>query len=184
MATSEAELKTLMVSSLDGDASAHRALLHALVPLLHAFYRRRTASVEDVEDLVQDTLIAVHSRRGTFDRDRLFTPWLYSIAARKAIDAHRATARAPVPVDDLEPLAGGVADAPGFDREIWSLVKGLPTKQREAIGLRFLGELTHGEIAGAMGTSEEAARRNVFEGLRRLRQDHGDDLTILADRAS
>jgi RNA polymerase sigma factor (sigma-70 family) len=136
------------------------------------------------EDVFQEAMIAALRSYTTLRDPDAIRPWLYSIAARKAIDAHRAAARAPVPVDDLEPLEQGVADAPAFDREIWSVVKELPRKQREAIGLRFLGELTHGEIAAAMGTSEEAARRSVFEGLRRLRQDHGDDLTILADRAS
>jgi RNA polymerase sigma factor (sigma-70 family) len=136
------------------------------------------------EDVFQEAMIAALRAYTTLRDPEAIRPWLYSIAARKAIDAHRAAARAPVPVDDLEPLEQGVADAPTFDREIWSVVKELPRKQREAIGLRFLGELTHGEIAAAMGTSEEAARRSVFEGLRRLRQDHGDDLTILADPAS
>jgi RNA polymerase sigma factor (sigma-70 family) len=136
------------------------------------------------EDVFQEAMIAALRAYPTLRDPEAIRPWLYSIAARKAIDVHRAVARAPVPVDDLEPLEQGVAEAPAFDREIWSLVKELPNKQREAIGLRFLGELTHGEIAAAMGTSEEAARRSVFEGLKRLRQDHGEDLTILADPAS
>ena len=59
-----------MIGSLDGDAVAHGLLLRALAPLLHAFYRRRVTRAEDVEDLVQDTLIAVHTRRETFDRSR------------------------------------------------------------------------------------------------------------------
>jgi len=69
MATSEAELQALMIGSLDGDALAHGLLLRALVPLLQTFYRRRVADA-DVDDLVQDTLIAVHTRRETFDRCR------------------------------------------------------------------------------------------------------------------
>jgi RNA polymerase sigma factor (sigma-70 family) len=136
------------------------------------------------EDVFQETMIAALRGYPTLRDPEAIRPWLYSIAARKAIDAHRAGAREAIPVDDLEPLAEGVVAAPGFDGEIWSWVKELPDKQRQAIGLRFLGQLTHGEIATAMGTSEEAARRSVFEGLRRLRQDHGDDLTILVDPAS
>lgn len=136
------------------------------------------------EDVFQETMIA--ALRGYADlRDpEAIRPWLYSIAARKAIDADRTAARTPTPVADLEPPAPAVADALAFDGEIWSWVKELPAKQGQAIGLRFLAELTHGEIAAAMGTSEEAARRNVFEGLKRLREDRGEDLTILADPAS
>jgi RNA polymerase sigma factor (sigma-70 family) len=52
-------------------------------------------------------------------------------------------------------------------------VRGLPDKQRRALSLRYLGELTHREIGAAMGTTEAAARRNVFEALARLRREVG-----------
>jgi DNA-directed RNA polymerase specialized sigma24 family protein len=54
---------------------------------------------------------------------------------------------------------------------VWERVHALPAKQRAAVLLRFAGDLTHAEVAIAMGTSEEAARRNAFEGLRKLRQE-------------
>lgn len=60
-----------MIGGLDGDAAAHAALLRALVPLLERFYRRRLAGSNEVDDLVQETLIAVHGRRATWDRGRL-----------------------------------------------------------------------------------------------------------------
>ena len=94
--------------------------------------------------------------------------WLFSIAARKAVDAHRGRARAPEPTADLEELAGA-EDAPPRDDAIWREVRSLPDKQRSAVTLRYLADLSHAEIAEVMGTSEDAARRNVFEGLRRLR---------------
>jgi DNA-directed RNA polymerase specialized sigma24 family protein len=87
-------------------------------------------------------------------------------------------------MEDLEAVMPSPTDPPPFDGQIWSWVRELPNKQRQAIGLRFLAELSHAEIATAMGTSEEAARRNVFEGLKRLREDHGEDLTFLDDSAS
>jgi RNA polymerase sigma factor (sigma-70 family) len=94
--------------------------------------------------------------------------WLFAIAARKTVDSHRARARAPVPVPDPEPPPADERVRP--DEGIWQLVGALPVKQRTAVGLRYLADLSHREIAEVMATSEDAARRNVFEGLRRLRE--------------
>ncbi len=107
--------------------------------------------------------------------------WLYTIAARKAIDSHRARARAPEPIPDPEPRAVE-GDLDPVDGEIWAHVRRLPDKQRTAVALRYLGDLSHREIAETMQTSEAAARRNVFEGLERLRTEvepHDlDDATV------
>jgi RNA polymerase sigma factor (sigma-70 family) len=98
--------------------------------------------------------------------------WLFSIAARKAIDAYRASARAPEPTDEIDEQAVAPAPAaPADEDDIWEQVRALPDKQRQAVTLRFRGDLVHREVAGAMGTTEAAARRNVYEGLERLRKD-------------
>ena len=89
--------------------------------------------------------------------------WLFSIAARKAVDSHRRRARAPEPVADPEPPAA--ADAPIAGRRHLAAGRSLPGKQRTAVTLRYLADLSHREIAEIMRTSEDAARRNVFEGL-------------------
>ena len=94
--------------------------------------------------------------------------WLLRIAARKAIDAGRVRARAPVPVPDADP--GGVAEPPQIpDRELWEQVRALPARQRQAVALRIVLDLPYAEIAATMRTSADAARRNVFEALRTLR---------------
>lgn len=120
------------------------------------------------EDCVQDTLLAaLRAYPGLRDPEAV-RPWLFAIAARTAVDVHRAHARAPRPAEDIAALAG--AEEPRYrDEALWRRVRALPDKQREAVALRYLADLTHAEIAGVMGTSEPAARRNVFEGLRRLR---------------
>ena len=108
MAASEDQLKTLMLGGLDGDAAAHGALLRALVPLLRSFYRRRLHGAEgDVDDLIQETLIAVHTRRSTYDRDRPFTAWLYAVARYRIID-HARRRKLSVALEDVE--ASLVAD--------------------------------------------------------------------------
>ncbi len=125
------------------------------------------AGPERGEDVFQETMLAALRAFAEVREPAAIRSWLFSIAARKAVDSHRGRARAPVPIADPEPEAG---DEPAFaDDGIWQLVRSLPAKQRTAIGLRYLADLSHGEIAEVMATSEDAARRNVFEGLRRLR---------------
>ena len=135
------------------------------------------AGPDRAEDVFQESMIAALRAYAELRDPDAIRPWLFAIAARKAIDAHRAAARAPAPVEDVDRFAGE-ADPPVFEAGIWIQVKSLPDKQRQAVGLRFLADMSHGEIGEAMGTSEEASRRNVHEGLRRLRRELGDDLTF------
>jgi RNA polymerase sigma factor (sigma-70 family) len=126
-------------------------------------------SSERAEDVFQETMLAALRAYGEVRDATAIRSWLFSIAARKAVDAHRQRARAPEPVADPEPAqAGEGIELP--DDGIWHLVRSLPGKQRAAVTLRYLADLSHREIAEVMHTSEDAARRNVFEGLRRLRE--------------
>jgi len=87
----EPELRSLMLAGLDGDASAHKSLLAKLVPLPCAPILRDSLRVSaggppTAEDLVQETLIALHTRRHTYDRSQLLTPWVYAIARYRLVD--------------------------------------------------------------------------------------------------
>lgn len=121
------------------------------------------------DDVFQETMLAALAAYPSLRDPAAVRAWLFRIAARKAVDAFRAGARAPVPVADPEPPpdAGGLPEPP--DDTLWAGVRALPPKQRQAVGLRFLLDLDYAEIGAAMQTSPEAARRSVFEGLRRLR---------------
>jgi RNA polymerase sigma factor (sigma-70 family) len=94
--------------------------------------------------------------------------WLLTIAHRKAIDAHRARARRPVPV--AEPREAAAESNPG-DPELWEQVRALPPKQRGAVVLTYVGDLPHADIARALRCSEDAARRSLHEGLAKLRKE-------------
>ena len=95
--------------------------------------------------------------------------WVMTIARNKAIDHHRARARRAVPKgDDLPDVPA--PRPPDRDPELWTAVGELPEKQRAAVALRFAADLRYREVAAAMDTSEEAARRNVHEGLSKLRE--------------
>jgi len=98
--------------------------------------------------------------------------WLLTIAHRKAIDQVRARARLPVPVEDVPEQAGHESASYNGQDDLWRLVRALPPKQRTAIALRYVFDAAHADIASVMGTSEDAARRNVHEGLKRLRTEY------------
>ena len=97
--------------------------------------------------------------------------WLLKIAHNKAIDAHRARQRAPVPAEEVDPGATDARPDPPDDA-LWSAVHALPERQRTAVILRFTFDLAYREMGQVMDSSEEAARRNVFEGLKKLREEY------------
>ncbi len=99
----EADLKLLMVAGMAGDGRAQSALLSSCAVRLRAYFARRLAGRDhDVEDLVQDTLIAIHTRRESYDPALPLTAWLYGIARYKLIDHFRRNGiRATVPIDDI-----------------------------------------------------------------------------------
>lgn len=131
MRSGESQLKAWMVAGLDGDASAHSALLRAVVLPLRSFFARRVGDAGELEDLVQETLIAVHTRRESFDRDRPFTPWLFSIARYKMIDFFRRY-RADVSIADLEATLGiaSFEDAVNAEIDVDRLLELLPPNRR------------------------------------------------------
>jgi RNA polymerase sigma-70 factor (ECF subfamily) len=169
MATSEAELKALMISSLEGDAAAHGRLLRALVPLLHGFYRRRLAVAEDVEDLVQETLIAVHTRRETYDRNRPFTAWLYAIARYRAIDHFRRHKKS-VRIEDVEAIlvTEGFEEAIGARMDVERLLGTLSSKQARAIRDTHVDGQSVAEAAARAGIGESDVKVSVHRGLKAL----------------
>jgi RNA polymerase sigma factor (sigma-70 family) len=134
-------------------------------------WRFLVASVgrDAADDAFQETFLAALR---AYPKMRPDNPraWVLTIAHRKALDHFRARTRRAVPVGEL-PEVAAPEDPEPRDDGVWARVHALPPKQRAAVLLRFAGDLSHAEVAAAMGTSEEAARRNAFEGLRRLRQE-------------
>lgn len=170
MRADEGQLRTWMIGGLNGDAAAHESLLRALVPLLRAFYRRRMAcGQDDIEDMVQETLIAVHTRRATWDRDRAFTAWLFAIARYKMIDQFR-RARRTVPIEGLEDIlvAEGFESASNARLDIDGLLDTLPAKQARAIRATRLHGASVAEAALADGIGESDVKVSVHRGLKAL----------------
>lgn len=146
-----------MVQAQDGDRAAYHALLKAIAPYLRSITRRYLGRGEDAEDAVQDILMVVHGIRHTYEHGRPFKPWLNTLASRRCIDilrrrAHRLQHEMAAG-DDIEDVAHG-----GYDPEetlsrqhdagsVRDAVAGLPERQREAIRLLKLNELSLNEAA-------------------------------------
>jgi RNA polymerase sigma-70 factor (ECF subfamily) len=174
-AVSEAELrlKTLMVAGLDGDAVAYRELLSELTRYLRAYYRRRLHGGEaDAEDLVQETLIAVHTRRASYDRAQPFTAWAYAMARYKFIDhLRRRRVRTEIPIEACEELfAPDELEQAAAARDLEELFDALPADQRQAIRLAKVEGLSINEVASRTGKSAAATKVGIHRGLKRLRQ--------------
>lgn len=169
MRVSEDQLKAWMTGGLDGDAAAHAALLKALVPILRAFYRRRLSDSGEIEDLVQETLIAVHTRRASYDRNRPFTAWLFSVARYKMIDSFRRERRH-CNIEGLDDIFGmdGFENASNARVDVDRLLDGLPPKQAGAIRTTRLDGLSIAEAAEAAGISESDVKISVHRGLKAL----------------
>ncbi len=166
----ESQLRAWMIAGLEGEALAHRCLLEALVPLLTAFFRRRMSSgTDEVEDLVQDTLIAVHTRRATYDRARMFTPWLFSIARYKLID-HFRRLRHTVPIDGLENIlkVEGFEAACNARLDVDGLLDTLPRKQARVIRAMRIDGNSISEIARSAGLGESDVKVSIHRGLKAL----------------
>jgi RNA polymerase sigma-70 factor (ECF subfamily) len=167
----EAQLKSLMQRSLAGDAAAHREFLTVLVAPVRAYFRNRMRDYDaDVEDLVQETLLAIHLKRETFDVSGLATAWVFAIARHKLTDWYRRRRAQPTErLDDGAPLFidddKEDATAPA---DVARLLDELSSNQAMAIRCMKLEELTAVETAARMDQSVAAVKVEVHRGLRKL----------------
>ena len=141
-------------------------------------YRFLLATVGPLEadDCFQETFLSALRAYPRLSDARNLRSWILTIATRKAIDAGRDRARRPVPDDDAvrataDRRAGAAETALEVDASdpLWSAVRELPPRQRAAVVHRHVLDRSYSEIAELMGCSEETARANVFQGMRKLR---------------
>ncbi len=169
----EARLRELLVRGLDGDADAYRGFLKELAAALRGFFRRRLGRWPDeVEDLVQETLLAVHNQRHTYDAGQPLTAWAYAIARYKLVDLLRRSGRVAAltdPLDDdSELLATSDGAAAEARRDLAQLLARLPDRQRLPIVYVKLEGRSVIEAAGLTGQSVSAVKVNVHRGLKVL----------------
>ena len=169
----EAHLKDLLVRGLSGEASSYEAFLRELSAFLRAFLRGRLMRVPDeVEDLVQETLLAVHNQRHTYDAAQPLTAWVHAIARYKLIDFLRRRAGREAMNDPLgdedDLLATSDEEAREARRDLAVLLAKLPDRHRLPIQHVKIEGLTVAETAKLTGMSESAVKVGIHRGLKAL----------------
>ena len=169
----ERELRGQFVRGLAGDATAYEAFLRHLSAYLRGYFRKRLLGLPDeVEDLVQETLLAVHNQRHTYDPGQPLTAWVYAIAKYKLVDLLRGRAaheHKNDPLDDEhEMLAHNDADVAAARLDLAKLLMQLPPRQRQPIIHMKLEGLSVVETARITGMSEAAVKVGVHRGLKAL----------------
>lgn len=168
----EARLRPLMLKALDGDAGAYRMLLEDLRRHLKLYYARRLspALAASGDDLVQETLMALHTRRMTYDRDQPFTAWLHAIARYKLIDHFRRhKLRATLPLeDDAAAFAHDESEATMARMDVDTVLAAIPARSAGLIREVKLEGASVAEAAARAGMSETAAKVAIHRGLKSL----------------
>ena len=171
----EAQLRPLWLRAQDGDEAAYRAALQRMAVRLRAYLRRRLqAWPDEVEDLVQETLLALHLQRGTWDASLPVSAWMIAIARHKLIDLWRRRGRRDAELASLDELEDH--EAPSSDdreehaarRDLGVLLRSISPAQREAIVLTKIEGLTVAEVSVRTGASVAAVKVQVHRGLKKL----------------
>ncbi len=173
MYSAEPRLKALFVNALAGNAPEYRLFLAELTRYLRGYLRKRIPQLQDdVEDLVQETLLAVHNARHTYHPDEPLTAWVHAIARYKLMDFFSARAKREsrqMRLDDHEDLFSVSYDEPlDARRDIGKLLDHLPDKQRLSILHVKLQGLSIAEAAQLTGLSESAVKVSIHRGLKAL----------------
>ena len=176
MIETEDQLRAWMLAGLAGDARAYRQLLEALTMALRGYFTRRAGPAQ-AEDLVQETLIAIHTKRATYDPAMPLTAWVYGIARYKLIDEfRRAKRRAQVPLEEAEHLfADGNHEELTATRDVEKLLAKLPEGKRALVRAIKLQGDSVADAAARQGLSEGAAKVAVHRALKSISDEVRDE---------
>jgi RNA polymerase sigma-70 factor, ECF subfamily len=169
----EERLRSLMLPSLAGDAAAYRIFLDELAAHLRSYLRRRLAGLPDeVEDLLQELLLAVHNKRHTYDPKQPLTAWVQAIARYKLVDLLRRRSRGDMLTDPLDEddqvFATTANEAAEAQYDVTKLLRGLPDRQRLPIIYVKIEGASVTDTAVRTGMSESAVKVGIHRGLRAL----------------
>ena len=170
----EGELARLMVEAQRGNRQAYDGLLRRVAGLALALVRRRAGDVPWSDDVVQESLVALHRARHTYDPSRPFVPWMYAIVQNRLVDAFRVQRRRLLreldPDRAPEPVRQPPQERDALLGDVRRAVARLPTNQRQVIELLKLEELSVREVATRLGMSEANVKVTAHRGYRALRR--------------
>jgi RNA polymerase sigma-70 factor, ECF subfamily len=173
----------LMARAQDGDEPAYRLLLGSILPVLTALVRRRVFDEALAEDVVQDTMMTLHRVRHTYDPARPMLPWIAAIASTRAVDALRRQGRIQrreiwdeaVLAMELDPEGARAMEAFAVRDEVSRRLAELPARQRQAVEMVKLQQMTLDHAARATSLSVPALKALLHRALARLRQGEVGD---------
>ncbi len=183
-----------MRAAQHGDQAAYTRLVREIMPLLQRLLRARLWFLQaaDRDDLMQDVLLSLHKAMATYDPQREFVPWLMAIARNKMVDRARRCARSianEVLVDDVDAIGpverfAPCAESYGDPEALRQAVRRLPARQRTAIDLLKIREMSSEEASSQTGMSSVALRVSVHRAIKTLRDSlNGEATAVVADSA-
>ena len=168
----EERLRSLMLQSLAGDAAAYRVFLDELTARLRSYLRKRLGGLpHEVEDLLQELLLAVHNKRHTYDPEQPLTAWVQAIARYKLVDLLRRRSRSNAltdPLDEDDQVFATANDADEARYDVAKLLRGLPDRQRLPILYVKIEGASVTDTAIRTGMSESAVKVGIHRGLKAL----------------
>jgi RNA polymerase sigma-70 factor (ECF subfamily) len=171
----EAELSGLFRAAIAGDERAYADFLHRIAALIRGFVRRKIVQGGvDPEDVVQETLLAIHVKRHTWREDAPVLPWVYAIARFKLIDAFRRRGRRiEVEIDEIAETFAEPEAETASQRDINRALDGLPPAQRSVVSSISVDGHSIGETAVKLGISETAVRVSLHRGVAAIAKRFG-----------
>lgn len=170
----EIELARLMRAALAGDGKAYDFFLRDVAGLVRSFARRKVQEGIDAEDIVQETLLAIHMKRHTWRHDAPVTPWIYAIARHKLVDAYRRRRRrVEIETGETPETSAQSKTESVSDREIGVALDALAPGQRSAVAAICVDGRSIGEAAKHLGMSEAAVRVALHRGLTAIAKRFG-----------
>jgi RNA polymerase sigma-70 factor (ECF subfamily) len=172
----EAELARMLRAALSGDEQAYAAFLARVAALVRGVTRRNAGSGVEVEDVVQETLLAIHLKRHTWREDAAVGPWLYAIARFKLIDAFRKIGRRmEVVLDEASEAPAEQDEERASERDIGRALAALAPGQRAVVSSISVDGRSIAETATALGMREGAVRVALHRGLATIARKFGQE---------
>ncbi|WP_439495017.1 sigma-70 family RNA polymerase sigma factor [Bosea sp. (in: a-proteobacteria)] len=176
LAELETQLRPVFLAALAGDAAAYRLFLDTISARLRGYLRQMLARAgrsepSEAEDVLQETLLALHLSRHTYDRSSPVTAWAHAIARYKLVDHLRRSGRhaGNLPIDDeVYQLAAPGGDDPDARLDLERAMQALPERTRTLIDRVKIQGASVAEAAGAAGMTETAAKVAIHRGLQAM----------------